>query len=216
MSNDEIVDVGYVRAIAESSKAVLVELNGNEEWMPRSQMCGKDAGNEIEKEGDVGKLVVTKWIFNKKGLEKSSAKLEDLSPWAATKVQKPEDFDPEQLDGSSSAGGTVPRTASDGRNFCFFRFCSTSLNFETNDDNVIVQIALSADEVDRLAEEFAATGQDPHIRNFISFMAHKKVEFNVLEVIPVYLGETAVRREPRSKPTNEKTKIDIETDDGDW
>jgi len=50
---------------AETTSALLVEVDGEEVWMPKSQI---DDDSEVYKAGTSGKLVVTEWIATQKKL----------------------------------------------------------------------------------------------------------------------------------------------------
>ena len=50
---------------AETEKALLVIIGGDKHWMPKSQI--RD-GSEVNAKGDEGKLVVTEWIAEQKGI----------------------------------------------------------------------------------------------------------------------------------------------------
>jgi hypothetical protein len=54
-----------VRAINETDAAVLVEVEGQEVWFPKSHI-GKDS--EVKELGDTGTIEVTEWIAEQKGL----------------------------------------------------------------------------------------------------------------------------------------------------
>jgi hypothetical protein len=49
----------------ETEKALLVEIGGEELWIPKSQIHDD---SEVYREGDTGKLVITEWIAREKGL----------------------------------------------------------------------------------------------------------------------------------------------------
>ena len=52
--------------IAETEAAILVQIDDEEVWIPRSQLHPED--NEVREVGDVGELVITEWIAEEKGL----------------------------------------------------------------------------------------------------------------------------------------------------
>jgi len=54
-----------VACVADTVAAVLVELDGEDVWIPRSQLHDD---NEVNAKGDTGKLVMTRWIAEQKGL----------------------------------------------------------------------------------------------------------------------------------------------------
>ena len=55
-----------VTCIAETEAAILVQIDDEEVWIPRSQLHPED--NEVREVGDVGELVITEWIAEEKGL----------------------------------------------------------------------------------------------------------------------------------------------------
>ena len=57
----EVYDVVAERA---TQKALCVRVDGNEVWVPQSQI---DDESEVYKEGDKGTLVVSRWIAEQKG-----------------------------------------------------------------------------------------------------------------------------------------------------
>lgn len=59
------VEFDQVRAIAETSAAVLCVIDGEEHWIPQSQI---DDDSEVSGKGDYGTLVITEWIAKHKGL----------------------------------------------------------------------------------------------------------------------------------------------------
>lgn len=59
------VTLGNTKAIKATEKALLVEVDGDEVWIPQSQI---DDDSEVSKEGDEGKLVISQWFANKEGL----------------------------------------------------------------------------------------------------------------------------------------------------
>jgi len=52
-------------ALRESAKALLVEIEGEESWIPKSQI---DDDSEVFAQGDSGMLVVNEWWAEKEGL----------------------------------------------------------------------------------------------------------------------------------------------------
>jgi len=54
-----------VECIHETDDAILVVVEGDEYWIPQSQI---DDDSEVWKNGDEGTLVITEWIAEKKGL----------------------------------------------------------------------------------------------------------------------------------------------------
>ena len=59
------VEIDNCVAIAETEKALLVEIEGEEYWFPKSQI---DEDSEVHTKGTEGTLVVTKWIADKNNL----------------------------------------------------------------------------------------------------------------------------------------------------
>lgn len=60
----EFDDVTCV-TVAKSGKAILVKIDGNEVWIPSSQVHDD---SEVWKKGDKGTLILTEWIARQKGL----------------------------------------------------------------------------------------------------------------------------------------------------
>jgi hypothetical protein len=54
-----------VEALVDTGDALLCVIEGNEVWIPSSQI---HADSEVFEKGQVGKLVVTEWIAMQKGL----------------------------------------------------------------------------------------------------------------------------------------------------
>lgn len=50
---------------AESDKAILCVIDGEEVWIPLSQV---DDDSEVYSKGDEGSLIITEWIAEQKGL----------------------------------------------------------------------------------------------------------------------------------------------------
>ena len=61
----EPVSFDDVRCLCETPKAILVEIDGEEVWIPQSQITDD---SEVWKEGDEGTLVITEWIAKQKRL----------------------------------------------------------------------------------------------------------------------------------------------------
>ncbi len=55
------------RVVKATDKAVLVEYEGEEYWLPRSQIVVEES-EVYDVEGDHGTLVITEWIAQQKGL----------------------------------------------------------------------------------------------------------------------------------------------------
>lgn len=54
------------RALRATPEALLVVVDGAQHWVPQSQI---DDDSEVWKEGDAGKLVISAWIAQRKGIE---------------------------------------------------------------------------------------------------------------------------------------------------
>lgn len=54
-----------VTALKETGAALLCKIDGDDYWMPKSQI---DSESDVNAEGDEGTLVVTQWIAMEKGL----------------------------------------------------------------------------------------------------------------------------------------------------
>lgn len=62
----EDVEIPLVKCIGETSKAILVLVDGDEKvWLPRSQVS---ESSEVRREGDEGNLVIPEWLAEEKGL----------------------------------------------------------------------------------------------------------------------------------------------------
>jgi hypothetical protein len=61
----DTVSFDDVRAITASDHALCVEIEGQVHWLPQSQI---HADSEVFEIGHYGKLVITRWIAEKKGL----------------------------------------------------------------------------------------------------------------------------------------------------
>lgn len=59
------VEIDDVEVIAQTDAALLVLIDGEKHWIPQSHVCKE---SEVWKKGDEGKLVITAWIAEKKGL----------------------------------------------------------------------------------------------------------------------------------------------------
>ena len=60
------VSIEDVLCVRQTDKAILVVVDGAEEWVPQSQI---DEDSEVWQEGDEGTLVVSGWFAHKKGWE---------------------------------------------------------------------------------------------------------------------------------------------------
>ena len=67
---DEITVLGAT-VLRTSDKALLVEVDGSETWVPKSQLKGKGDGvlTEESEQGDTGKLVLPRWLAEEKEFE---------------------------------------------------------------------------------------------------------------------------------------------------
>lgn len=59
------VDIRNVVCTAETEKALLCEIAGEEYWIPKSQV---DDDSEVYMQGTEGTLIITEWIATQKGL----------------------------------------------------------------------------------------------------------------------------------------------------
>ncbi len=65
MSRDNEVQIEDAECVRETDKALLVQVDGLEVWIPKSQL--RD-GTELKERGDVGLLVIPEWLAEEKGL----------------------------------------------------------------------------------------------------------------------------------------------------
>lgn len=65
MSSEDGERFEKARAKKETDRALLVEIDGEEHWIPKSQILDD---SEVYEEGGEGVLVVTTWIAKQKGL----------------------------------------------------------------------------------------------------------------------------------------------------
>lgn len=61
----ETVEFEDVECLVDSGEAILVLIDGEKHWIPQSQV---DEDSEVWRKGDVGSLIITEWIAEKKGL----------------------------------------------------------------------------------------------------------------------------------------------------
>lgn len=59
------VRIEGVECLRDSPKAILCRIDGEEKWIPQSQV---DDDSEVYKAGDEGTLVVSAWLAEQKGL----------------------------------------------------------------------------------------------------------------------------------------------------
>ena len=59
-------EIEKVSVIAATSKALLCDIDGEEVWIPKSQIIEDES--EVWDEDDEGTLVITEWIAKEKGL----------------------------------------------------------------------------------------------------------------------------------------------------
>lgn len=62
---DEVAEFEDVTVKAQTERAILCEIDGEEHWVPQSQVHDV---SEVWKKGDTGKLVVARWWAVKEGL----------------------------------------------------------------------------------------------------------------------------------------------------
>jgi pectate lyase len=65
MEYGEVVTFEDVLCMAETEDAILVEIEGEDIWIPKSQV---DDDSEVYGKGHDGRLVITAWIAKRKGL----------------------------------------------------------------------------------------------------------------------------------------------------
>ena len=67
MARDEVVSFEHVKCIKATDAALLCEIDGEEVWIPKSQV---DDDSEVfdDEDNAEGRLVVTEWIAIQKGL----------------------------------------------------------------------------------------------------------------------------------------------------
>ncbi len=66
MSRDDVVELEVSEPVeAETSAAILVNIDGEKVWLPQSQI---HADSEVYGKGHIGRLVITRWIAEQKGL----------------------------------------------------------------------------------------------------------------------------------------------------
>lgn len=61
----EDVEIEDVICLADTDKAILVEIDGTQTWIPQSQVS---ENSEVWKKGDSGILIITEWIAKQKNL----------------------------------------------------------------------------------------------------------------------------------------------------
>lgn len=64
-NDDETFEVDDCEAIHETEKAVLIKLDDEEWWVPRSVIC---EDSEVANSGDEGTLTIKRWWAEKQGL----------------------------------------------------------------------------------------------------------------------------------------------------
>ncbi len=62
--SDEGVTIDDCRAIRETDMAILVDIDGEEHWVPKSQILDE---SEVWQDGDEGTLVVSGWLARQEG-----------------------------------------------------------------------------------------------------------------------------------------------------
>lgn len=63
---DDGVEIDDVEVKVETDKALLVDIDGDEYWLPKSQIL---EDSEVQGKDDVGTLLVTRWWAEKEGLD---------------------------------------------------------------------------------------------------------------------------------------------------
>jgi len=63
--NENVVRIEGVECLRETDKAILVDIEGDEHWIPISQV---DDDSEVYSRGDIGDLVISEWIAKQKDL----------------------------------------------------------------------------------------------------------------------------------------------------
>jgi hypothetical protein len=59
------VSLGGVSVLKESEKALLIDFEGEEHWIPKSQVHDD---SDVYEEGDLGTIIISRWIAGQKGL----------------------------------------------------------------------------------------------------------------------------------------------------
>lgn len=59
------IELENVTVVKDSGQALLCDIDGDEVWIPQSQI---DDDSEVYREGDSGKLIISEWIALQKGL----------------------------------------------------------------------------------------------------------------------------------------------------
>lgn len=62
----EPVSIDDVECLKETDKALLCLIDGEEIWIPKSQI---DEESEVYEEGQTGLLVITRWLAEQNGLD---------------------------------------------------------------------------------------------------------------------------------------------------
>ena len=65
MAYGDTVKIENVVAKRETEAALLCEIDGEDHWIPKSQI---DEDSEVYAEGHQGSLVITQWIADQKGI----------------------------------------------------------------------------------------------------------------------------------------------------
>ena len=66
MSDDKIAYIEEVRCLRETDKALLCDVDGEEVWIPKSQI---QDDSEVTEKGDMGILAIPAWLADEKGLD---------------------------------------------------------------------------------------------------------------------------------------------------
>ena len=64
MDEIETFELEDVKAVRETSKAILVDWQHGEDWIPKSQI---QFDSEVNSLGDVGTLIISEWFATQKG-----------------------------------------------------------------------------------------------------------------------------------------------------
>lgn len=66
MPEQKLVSVEVEEVTAETDAAILCLIDGDEVWIPRSQIGGE---SDVNEEGDSGSLIIPKWLAEDKELD---------------------------------------------------------------------------------------------------------------------------------------------------
>lgn len=68
MAKDETIEFENVEVRHATERALLCVIDGEEYWMPKSQIASGSELDESSEAGDKGSLLVSEWIAREKGL----------------------------------------------------------------------------------------------------------------------------------------------------